>query len=110
MPPMTEAAPKKTPGVRGRALKLFGLMLLVLLVPLAMDQLDVDREQLKVVGRVAAGLAALMFVYGLFAKLMKLLGFVVMLLLIGVVVLVSEQQIEMPRVKALFDARAERGK
>jgi hypothetical protein len=52
-----------------------------------------------------------MFVYGIFAKLMKIVGFIVMLLLIGTVVMVSERQIEMPRLKALFEKRAEtRGK
>ena len=103
---MTENTQKK-PGVRSKALKLFGMILLVLLVPLTMDQLDVDREQLKVVGRIAAGVAGLMFVDGLVAKLMKVVGFLVMLLLIGTVVMVSERQIEMPRLKALFDKRAD---
>jgi hypothetical protein len=90
----------------GKTLKLFGLIVLILLVPLTMDQFDVDREQVRLAGRIAAGGAGLLFLYGLFAKLMKVLGFVVMLL-IGGVVLVCEQQIEMPRLKKLFENRGE---
>ena len=96
--------PQKGKG-SGKTLKLFGLIVLVLLVPIVMDQCDVDRDQLKVAGRIAAGVAGLLFVYGLFAKLMKVLGFVVMLL-IGGVLLVCEQQVEMPRLKNLLESRS----
>jgi hypothetical protein len=92
---------QKGKGLGKKALKLFGMILLVLLVPIAMDQLDVDREQVRLVGRIAAGIAGLLFLYGVFSKLLKVMAFVV-LLLIGGVVLVCEQQLEMPRVKELF--------
>jgi hypothetical protein len=104
IPAMTDKPQKK--GLVGRTLKLVGMIVLVLLVPLAMDQFDVDRDQLKITGRVCAGFAGLLFLYGIFTKLLKVMAFVV-LLLIGGVVLVSEQQLEMPRVKELFAERTD---
>ena len=85
----------------GKALKLFAIILVILLVPMAMDQFDVDRENVRWAGRIAAGVAGLLFLYGIFSKVMKSLAFVV-LLLIGGVVLVSEGKIEAPRLKALL--------
>lgn len=100
-----EGRPRK----RGKALKLFLLIVAILLVPLVLDQADVDRETVRQWGRVAAGLAVLMFVYGLFAKLMKVLAFVV-LALIALTLLVSEDQVKAPRLKAMFgDAPASNG-
>ena len=104
---MSDKQPKK--GGAGKVFKLFALIVLVLLIPLALDQADFDREQVKLVGRIAAGAAGLMFLYGLFTKMLKVLAFVV-LLLIGGVLLVSERQIEMPRLKELMNQRAEEPK
>jgi hypothetical protein len=103
---MAENTQKKK-GLGSRALKLLGIIVVVLLIPLTMDQFDVDRDQVKIVGRVAAGGSGLLFLYGVFTKLLKVMAFVV-LLLIGGVVLVCERQIEMPRLKALFAERAEK--
>lgn len=89
----------------GRTLKLFLLIFVVLLVPMAMDQAEVDRETVRTVGRVAAGLTGLLFCYGIFAKLLKVLAFVV-LALIASVVMVSEGKLKAPRVKELFAERA----
>jgi hypothetical protein len=93
--------PKQGKGRLGKALKLFAIILVVLLVPMAMDQLDVDKENVRWAGRIAAGLAGLLFLYGIFSKVMKSLAFVV-LALIAVVVLVSEGKIEAPRLKQLL--------
>jgi len=90
----------------GRALKLFGLIFLVLLVPLVMDQADVDHETVRTVGRVAAGLTGLLFCYGIFTKLLKVLAFVV-LALIASVVMVSEGKVKAPRVREFFAERAD---
>jgi hypothetical protein len=90
----------KTGGL-AKALKLFVLILLVLLVPVTMDQFEVDREQVRLVGRIAGGSTLLMLAYGLFKKMLKLLAFVVFAL-ITVVVLIAEGEIEAPRVQDWF--------
>ena len=90
----------------GRGLKLFGLIFLVLLVPMVMDQAEVDRETVRTVGRVAAGLTGLLFCYGIFTKALKVLAFVV-LALIASVVMVSEGKVKAPRVREFFAARAD---
>jgi len=100
----------KSKGRIGKALKLFAIIFVILLVPMAMDQLDVDKESVRMAGRIAAGLAGLLFLYGIFSKVMKSLAFVV-LALIAVVVLVSEGKIEAPRLKQLFSGEEhKRGK
>jgi hypothetical protein len=101
--------PKEGKGRLGKALKLFAIILLVLLVPMAMDQFDMDHENVRLAGRIAAGIAGLLFLYGIFSKVMKVLAFVVFLL-IGGVVLVTERQIEAPRLKELLGNRGEKGK
>lgn len=100
--------PQPKSGLSSKALKLFALIVIVLLVPIVMDQCEVDEEKLRLAGRIAAGAAGVFFLYGLFSKLLKIVGFVVVLVLIGGVVLVSERQVEMPRVKKLFSERAEK--
>jgi predicted branched-subunit amino acid permease len=100
--------PQPKGGLSSKALKLLGIILLLLLVPITMDQFEVDRENLRLAGRIAGGAAGVLFLYGLFSKMLKIVGFVVVLLLIGGVVLVSEQQLKMPRLKQLFAERAEK--
>ena len=104
---MSDNKPK--PGTFAKTLKLFLLIFVILLVPIVMDQAEVDRETVRVVGRVAAGITGILFLYGIFTKLMKGLG-VVVLLLIGMVVLVSEGQVDAPRVKDWFGERSSSGK
>jgi predicted branched-subunit amino acid permease len=91
-----------------KALKLLGIIVIVLLVPIVMDQCDVDEDKLRLAGRIAAGVAGLVFFYGMISKAMKLLGFVFVAVLIGGVVLVSERQVKMPRLKAFLSERAEK--
>jgi len=79
-----------------RTLRLFLIIFLVLLVPMVMDQIEMSPEHVKLAGRIAAGLAIVLFLYGIFSKLFKVLAFVV-LLLIGGVVLVSEGEVKAPR-------------
>ena len=103
--PMAENQGKS--GGRGKAFKLFAIIVVILLVPLVLDQAEVDGEAVRQVGRVAAGLAGLLFLYGIFSKVMKVLAFVVVAL-ITYVVLVSEDQLEAPRLKELFAGAKER--
>jgi hypothetical protein len=107
MPKQVEKVAKS--GGLAKALKLFLLIILVLLVPVTMDQLEVEREQVRLVGRIAAGSTLLMLAYGLFKKVMKLLAFVVFAL-ITLVVLVAEGEVEAPRVQDWFADRAAGGR
>lgn len=92
---------QKKPGRSGTAIKLFLLILALLAVPIVMDQVEVDRENVRLVGRIAAGATGLLFLYGVFSKVMKVMGFVV-IVLIALVVLVAEGALQAPRVAQLF--------
>jgi uncharacterized membrane protein len=92
------------PGIIGRKVRLFLLIFAVLLVPMVMDQAGVDRETVRMAGRIAAGATVLLTLYGLFAKVMRTFVFVILGLVI-LVVLVSEGTIKAPRVHEWFAAR-----
>lgn len=101
--PSVMAENNSKPSTVGKTFKLFLLIFVVLLVPVAMDQAEMDRETVRMVGRVAAGITAVLCLYGIFKKMMKAFAIVV-LVLIGLTVLVSEGQLKAPRVKALFSS------
>ena len=94
------------PGGLSKTLKLFLLIFVVLLVPVVMDQAEVNRETVRLVGRVAAGITTLLFLYGIFSKLLKVLAFVV-LTMIALAFLVSEGQVKAPRVMDWFASRGD---
>jgi hypothetical protein len=94
------------PSSIGKTFKLFLVILVVLLVPLVMDQAELDRETVRLAGRIASGVSGLLFLYGLFTRLLKVMGFVVVLL-IAFVVLTTEGEIKLPRVQELIEKRAE---
>jgi hypothetical protein len=89
----------------GKKVRLFLLILIVLLVPIVMDQAAVDRETVRWAGRTAAGLTVLLTVYGLFAKVFRTVIFVI-LGLVALVVLVSEGTLEAPRLTKWSAERA----
>ena len=95
---------EKQPSTIGKKFKLFMLIFLVLLVPLVMDQAEVDRDTVKWAGRIAAIITVLLSVYGLMAKVFKTFIFVI-LGLVGLTFLVSEGFIKAPRVTEWFAAR-----
>ncbi len=96
-----QSQPKST----GKTFKLFLLIFVCLAVPIAMDQVDIDREKVRLVGRIAVGVTALLFLYGLFTKMLKVMAFVV-LLLITLVFLVAEGHVKAPHVKEWFADKA----
>jgi len=96
---MAENQPK--PKSTGKTFKLILIIVACLLVPIAMDQVDIDREKVRLVGRIAVGVAVLLFAYGLFTKMLKVMGFVVFLL-IALVFLVAEGHVKAPQVKEWF--------
>ena len=85
----------------GKTFKLFLLTFVVLCVPVVMDQAEVNPDTVRLVGRVAAGVTALLVLYGIFTKILKIMGFVIVILL-ALVFLVSEGHVQAPRVKNWF--------
>ncbi len=98
---------QSTQSTIGRKFKLFMMIFLVLLVPLVMDQAEVDRDTVKWAGRIAAIVTVLMSVYGLMAKVFKTFIFVI-LGLVGLTFLVSEGYVKAPRVTEWFAERREK--
>ena len=99
---MSENQQKKT---GGKTFKLILVIVVVLAVPIVMDQVEVDPDNVRTVGRVAVGITGLLFVIGLFKKLLKVMAFVV-LGLIALVWLVAEGHIKAPRVSQWFASKS----
>lgn len=93
------AADKKKPLISG--FKILFVIIGILLIPMIMDQAQMNDEEVKVVGRVCGGIAGIFTLYGIITKLLKFLG-VIVLAVIALAVLVSENVIEAPRVMEFF--------
>ena len=79
------------------ALAIFG----IILVPMIMDQAQMNNEDVKLVGRDCGGIAGIFTIYGLFTKI---LGFfaITILAVIALAVLVSEDIIDAPHLMSYF--------
>ena len=95
------------PGRLGKTFKLLLLAFAVLAVPVAMDQADLDRDTVRLAGRIAGGATGLLVVYGIFTKMLKVLSFLVVAAVLVLVFLVSEGHVQAPRVKSWFAAHNE---
>lgn len=90
------------------AFKLFLWVVLLLLIPTTMEQLSMHEDTVKLVGRVCVGIGALFFLYGIFSKVMKISGLVI-LILIGARALANEGVIKVPKLwPKVQEAREER--
>jgi len=89
------------------AFKLCLIVVILLLIPTTMEQLEMHQETVRTVGRVCVGIAALFFVYGLLSKVLRFAG-VLLLILIGARALANEGVIEFPKLKDKFPAAAEK--
>jgi uncharacterized membrane protein len=78
------------------AFKLFLVVVVLLLVPTTMEQLSMHEDTVKQVGRVCVGIGILFFAYGLFSKVMRFTG-IVLLVLIVARVLANEGVIHVPK-------------
>lgn len=88
--------------------KLFLVVLILVLVPTAMEQLSMHEDTVRLVGRVCVGIALLCFAYGMFSKVMRFTG-VVLLVLIVARLLANEGVIQIPKLRPkLEEARQER--
>ena len=83
------------------AIKLFLIVVILLLIPTAMEQLSMHKETVQQVGRVCVGIAALLFVYGLIKKVARA-AILILLILIGVRVLANEGVIDVPKLSELL--------
>ena len=92
---------QKKPGAIKRTIRLFLVIFVILLIPVSMDQSGVDPETVRLVGRVAGGLTLLLILYGLFTKVLKFAGFL-LLIVLALVVLMSERQLEFPRLSEML--------
>ena len=92
---MSKSSDDKKKGGLG-TFKLILIVVILLLIPTAMEQLSVHKDTVRDVGRVCVGLAAAFFLYGLISKAMKFAG-VVLLVLIGARALANEGVIEVPK-------------
>ena len=92
--------PKKP---RLSAFKLCLIVVILLLVPTTMEQLEMHQETVRTVGRVCVGIAALFFLYGLLSKVLRFAG-VVLLVLIGARALANEGVIEVPKLRETLSA------
>lgn len=96
---------EQQPKSSGKTFKLFLFIVLLLAVPIVMDQVEIDREKVRLVGRIVVGVSVLGFVYGLFTKVLKVMGFVTFLL-IALVFLVAEGHVKAPHVRDWFASKS----
>ena len=83
--------------------KLCLIVIVLLLIPTTMEQLEMHKDTVRQVGRVCVGIAALFFFYGLISKALRFAG-LVLLVLIGARALANEGVIEVPKLRERIPA------
>lgn len=79
---------------------------IIAVVAPAMQQFDVDKETVKIVGRACAGFVIALLVWGFFTKMIRLIG-IVLGLIVATSVLVSEGVIKPPKIVGKIEKRAD---
>src|SRR4051812_21165391 len=99
---------KKAAGVRkGPSTFQFVLFAVVIaVVAPAMQQFDVDKETVKAVGRACAAFVIALIVWGMFRKMIRVIG-IVLALIVATSVLVSEGVIKPPKIADKIKGRAD---
>ena len=100
-----EASKKRGPS----GFKLFLVVVILLLVPTTMEQLSMHHDTVRLVGRVCVGIGLLFFAYGLFSKVLRF-GGLVLLVLIVARVLANEGVIEVPKLLPKLQAACDEGR
>ena len=85
------------------AFKLSMIVIILLLIPTTMEQLEMHHDTVRDVGRVCVGLAVLFFLYGLFSKVIRFVG-LILLALIVVRALANEGIVEIPKVSEMLES------
>lgn len=83
--------------------KLVLIVLILLLIPTTMEQLEAHEDTVRAVGRVCVGIALLFFIYGLFSKALRFMGIVLLILIAGRV-LANEGVVEMPKLREKLES------
>lgn len=78
--------------------KLVLIVLILLLIPTTMEQLEMHEETVRNVGRVCVGIALLFFFYGLLSKAIKFVGLILLVLIVARV-LANEGVVEVPKLR-----------
>ena len=88
--------------------KLFLAVVILVLVPTAMEQLSMHEDTVRLVGRVCVGIALLFFAYGMFSKVMRFTGILILILIVARL-LANEGVIKIPKLwPKIEEARQER--
>lgn len=77
---------------------------IIAVVAPAMHQFDVDKETVKIVGRACAGFVIALIVWGLFTKVIRVIG-IFLGLIVATSVLVSEGVIKPPKIADKIEER-----
>ena len=90
----SQDAPKGSPF--WSSVKLLLLVVLIALVPIASREIDLDPDNVRLVGRCAAGVGVIVILYALIKQMAKIVT-VLAIALLTLAVLVSEGLIDLPR-------------
>lgn len=82
---------------------------IIAVVAPAMQQFDIDKDTVKIVGRACAGFVVALIVWGLFTKMIRVIG-IVLGLIVATSVLVSEGVIKPPKIVDKIEKRVDHGK
>lgn len=86
------------------AFKLSMIVIILLLIPTTMEQLEVHHDTVRAVGRVCVGIAGLFFLYGLLSKVIRFVGVILLILIVGRV-LANEGVVEVPKLREKIEAK-----
>ena len=90
------------------AFKLSLIVIILLLIPTTLEQLETHEDTVRDVGRVCVVIAGLFFLYGLFSKAIKFVGLILLVLIVARV-LANEGVVEVPKLREKLDsAKVER--
>jgi hypothetical protein len=105
---MAKTSDEKPEGRRLGTFKLSLIVIILLLIPTTMEQLSTHQDTVRDVGRVCVGIALLFFLYGLFSKVIRYAGLILLVLIVARV-LANEGVVEVPKLREkLATERAER--
>ncbi len=106
---MASKNPESTRSHGPSTFKLFLAVVLLLLIPTTMEQLSMHEDTVRMVGRVCVAAGVALFAYGMFSKLMRFTG-VVLLVLIVARVLANEGVIHVPKLWPKIEAAREQSR
>lgn len=78
-------------------LNLFLVILVLILIPIVLHQIDFSSENVKIAGRICAGAALLLLIFGLFKNMVKIFALMLVALIL-VMILASEGIIDIPKI------------